>query len=157
LDEACARGRGKPLRRNPSALIRYLPAQITNPLGALPASRSHGINQVADGPYAKAALPFTPFQNYASERVPSGTVGLVLGGVGFIRRRYETFVDVYLPLPRFGEWGPLADFDVYFHRAASSERRERKGRLITDESHDPGCDGETTSPSRKGCYRELGY
>ena len=34
LDEACARGRGKPLHRNPSALIRHLPAQIINPLGA---------------------------------------------------------------------------------------------------------------------------
>jgi hypothetical protein len=35
LDEACARGRGKPLHRNPPALIRHLPAQIINPLGAV--------------------------------------------------------------------------------------------------------------------------
>jgi hypothetical protein len=60
-------------------------------------------------------LTSMPFQDYAGERVPPSAMGFVLSGVGLIRRRYEMVPYVNLPLPRFGRWGPLANFNTYFH------------------------------------------
>ena len=86
------------------------------------------------------------FQNYAVERVSPGTVGLVLRGVGLMRRRYETLADVYLPLPGFGKRRSLTNFDAH---GLPFFQRERDRRLITDENHCPGCDGpKHGSPER---------
>jgi hypothetical protein len=40
-------------------------------------------------------------------------MGVALGGVGFIRRRYEAFSDINLPLPGFWKWGSLSYFNAH--------------------------------------------
>lgn len=63
---------------------------------------------------ARGSRAFCVFQEDAVERLPSGTMGLALRGVGLIRRRYKTFSDVYLPLPGSGWMGSMTNLDAHW-------------------------------------------
>jgi len=83
---------------------------------------------------------FCEVQKYAVDRVPSGTVGFSLGGVGLIRRRNETVSNEYFPLPRGRGKGSMTNLDAHFDKPPLELGGSATGDLITDKSHDPGCD-----------------